>query len=542
MNRNEIFTLWVPPDDQKVLPPLAHLSLKSMVLCGHDVILYTYCDLNNVPDGVRVLDGNDVLDSSRIFRETQGFKSYSGFADLFRWYRLYKYGGTWLDLDVILIRNVNEKVTDDILICSEPSIRFYFIPNIGALRFPKHDPFIKHMIDYAEKVGTDISHGQIGPQLISKTLKKFPEYNKYLKHFNIYCMLEWKYIGDYEKSPEKLLNKIDMDEVMGFHINNAVFDRFITNNKPDGLYETLKEIILKSNSYEEYQDYLKRYKILDSNHKDIVRDWDLKYLDINDDKSNDSFKYTLLIDSKNLKKVEIYNLIHSIGFGCDEVIVDDIQIIIFGKTNMWSDKVKFKDNIMFLASDFENISPYINEYIYGDYVVPINRPITFCPNFFKDKIMNSDIENFVIDDDSSITILNKNDYWSLLYEYGRENIFNLKKEMLSRFNTILNEKLILNYGTQPENIKELIQIIEELNDLNCEDISSLFIKSKFKLLQMEFNNLIDEVSYHYYTSYLNILNSNDYNEFKIKEENTRLNCLTGFYLNKFNDNYVIEDR
>lgn len=39
MNKNEVFTLWIPLDNQKELPLLAHLSLKSMVLCGHDVIL-----------------------------------------------------------------------------------------------------------------------------------------------------------------------------------------------------------------------------------------------------------------------------------------------------------------------------------------------------------------------------------------------------------------------------------------------------------------------------------------------------------------------
>lgn len=33
MNKNEIFTLWIPNDGDEKLPLLAHLSLKSMVLC-----------------------------------------------------------------------------------------------------------------------------------------------------------------------------------------------------------------------------------------------------------------------------------------------------------------------------------------------------------------------------------------------------------------------------------------------------------------------------------------------------------------------------
>ena len=94
MNKNEIFTLWIPNDNKTELPILAHLSLKSMILCGHDVILYTYSYLDNVPEGVKVLDANEILDSSRIFRYKSGHKTYSGFANLFRLKRLYEYGGT----------------------------------------------------------------------------------------------------------------------------------------------------------------------------------------------------------------------------------------------------------------------------------------------------------------------------------------------------------------------------------------------------------------------------------------------------------------
>lgn len=540
MNKNEIFTLWIPLDNQNELPMLAHLSLKSMVLCGHEVVLYTYTHLDNVPEGVKVLDGNEILDSSRIFLYKGEIKSCSGFADLFRLHRLYKFGGTWLDLDVILIRNINEKYDDDILICSEPTVKFYLHPNNGALRFPKNDSFIKYMLDYAEKVGEDIVHGQTGPKLITCALKKFPEYNQYLKHFNIYCMLEWKRIGDYTKTPQKLLNKIDMDEVIGFHINNAFFDKFITPGHPEGLYEILKTIILNSDSYDEYCNYLKEYNILNSKYSNIIKEWDLKYLDIIDDNFNNDFEYTILIDSKRLKKVEIYNIIHSIGFGCDEDLVNDIQIIIFGKTDMAFDKIKFKENIMFLASDFEDIYPYIEEYIYGSYVIPLNQPIIFCPKFFKNKNIKKDNENYIVNDDLFINIFNKKDFNLLLYKYGAENIFNLSWELLEDLNMdIINNETIYAYGFRSENVNKLIQIIDELNKPDGMDMTLRFLKSKSELKKIEFNNLIDEVSYYYYSSYQNILNSSSFYEFKLKEQNTRLNCLNGFYLNKFNNKYSV---
>ena len=45
----------------------------------------------------------------------------------------------------------------------------------------------------------------------------------------------------------------------------------------------------------------------------------------------------------------------------------------------------------------------------------INQPIIFSPKFFKDKKMDADIENYVIDNEVSLNILNKRDYWMLLY-------------------------------------------------------------------------------------------------------------------------------
>ena len=171
MTKNEIFTLWVSDNGNDTLPLLPHLSLKSMVLCGHDVVIYTYSQLNNVPSGVKIEDANQILDKSRIFRYKEGHKTLSGFANLFRLKRLYELGGTWLDLDIILIRNINDKFNDDVIICSEPTKVFYSKPNNAVLRFPPKDRFVKSMLDYAEKRGDDVIHGETGPTLVGRKLK-----------------------------------------------------------------------------------------------------------------------------------------------------------------------------------------------------------------------------------------------------------------------------------------------------------------------------------------------------------------------------------
>jgi len=98
--KSKVFTLWIS-DDQE-LPELQQLSLRSVILTGHNVLLYSYGELKNVPKGVEVANADKILDRSNIFKYKQGFNkgSYSGFANWFRVKRLYEQGGTWFDCDI----------------------------------------------------------------------------------------------------------------------------------------------------------------------------------------------------------------------------------------------------------------------------------------------------------------------------------------------------------------------------------------------------------------------------------------------------------
>ena len=539
MKKNEIFTLWISEKTEDTLPMLAHLSLKSMLLCGHDVILYTYSHLNNIPKGVRIVDANDIIHHSKIFRYKSGHKTLSGFANLFRLKRLYELGGTWLDLDILLIRNINDKFDEDVLICSEPTKVFYSKPNNAVIRFPSKDPFVKSMLDYAEKRGDDVIHGETGPTLVLKTLKKFYTYNQYLKPFNFNNLLNWKYLDDYSKSPSDLLSDVDMDEIIGFHFVNTFFDKLFKTNNPKGLFNILKRIILNSNSSEEYEFYLKKYNILRENKNNKFANYDLKYLDIITTKLNKKFKYTILIDSKNLKKVEIYNILHSMGYDSsfDDLMkatddtLSDKQVIIFGKTNIPIDKIKFKDNIIFLSSNIENID--FQKHILGEYVIPINKPIIFTPGFFKDLKIKTEIEQYLTNNpDTKINMFDKNVFNIIYQKYGMKNIFNLNKKMLSEFELKVFEKVyIFDYETRSNEAKKLMELVDTLYKSKNKNI---FLKIKTDLKELKFRNIIDEVSYNYYMAYENILSSKNYDEFRLKEENTQLCCLNSFYLNKIN--------
>lgn len=537
MNKNEIFTLWIPDNNENKLPLLAHLSLKSMILCGHDVILYTYSHLDNVPEGVQVFDANEIIDKSKIFRYKGGHKTLSGFANLFRLKRLYEYGGTWLDLDIILIRNINEKFDDDILICSEPTSIYYSKPNNAILRFPPKDPFVKSMLKYAEKRGNDIIHGETGPTLVLNTLKgPLYEYNRYLKNFNFNNLLRWNDLNDYSRSPKELLNNVNIDEIIGFHFVNTFFKKLLTSKNPEGLFEILKRIILNSNSKEDYYDNLRLHCITQT-YNPTIKKIVSSYLDIIKRNSSNEFKYTFLIDSRNLKKIEIYNIIHSIAYDSafDDLMtrgydsLSDKQIIIFGKTNLANDKVKFKENILFISMEYNEIYPEINNYIFGEYIIPLNKPIIFKLNFFREKSIGNDIEHYTTNNpNSNVNIINKKVFEQL---HKSKDIFNLTQNQLTEFNLVKIENQVFDYEYRSENVLKLMELIDEME--SSQEFDS-FLEVKHKLMKLNFKNMIDELSYHYYTSYNNIIDSSYYFEYILKEENTRLKCLNDIHLNKLN--------
>lgn len=532
LDKNEIFALWIPDGGETELPLLAFLSLKSMILCGHDVVLYTYQYLDNIPKGVKIEDANEIIDSSKIFRYKSDHKTYSGFANLFRLKRLYEFGGTWLDLDIILIRNINEKFSDGIIIVSEPTKQFYLHPNNALLRFPKHDPFVKTMLDFAEERGDNVVHGETGPRLVSKLLKtSFKEYNSYLKHFNFNNILKWNDINDYSKSPDELLNNVNMDEVAGFHLFNTFFKKIIDSFDSNSMFGILKEIILNSETSDDYRFYLKKYNILKSPEYNLVKNRDLRYLYLLE--NNENYTYSLLIDAKNLKKVEIYNILHSIGVDSSFTL----QIFVFSKSSLPNDKVKFADNFNVFASNFDEISHELMSYIAGDYIIPINKALMFDLDFFKNKEISHDVEHYVLNNPGSYLNIFSKDSFKILIDEGVEDIFNLSSVLMSDFNfkvETITDNLIFDYYNREDNADKLMNLIDYLTDNPI-----MFSHVKTKLLDLKFKNLIDEVSYYYYVAYNNVISSNSYIEFKLKEDECDLDFLNSFYLNKLDNNYEI---
>jgi hypothetical protein len=119
-----IQSLWVGSD----LSSVELLCARSFLHHGHELHLYCYEPLANVPTGVVLKDANEVLPASSIYRSRDG--RLSSFSNYFRWTLLSKRGGIWTDMDMVCLRPFD--FDDDIVYAYEAD----GVVNTAVLKFP----------------------------------------------------------------------------------------------------------------------------------------------------------------------------------------------------------------------------------------------------------------------------------------------------------------------------------------------------------------------------------------------------------------------
>jgi hypothetical protein len=151
----------------KSLPQYHWLALKSFVDHGHTFHLYTYDELA-VPAGVELSDAQEILPRDRVFlyKRGEGAGGVAGFSDLFRFRLLHTYGGWWVDTDVICLSKQ----------ISEPEIYLgwqdHRLLGTAIMRLPTGSEFALELYEAAERAGTDIRYGDIGPGLVTRLAKE----------------------------------------------------------------------------------------------------------------------------------------------------------------------------------------------------------------------------------------------------------------------------------------------------------------------------------------------------------------------------------
>ena len=168
-----IQSMWIGGE----LSNMEQLSAKSFIDHGHTYHLYTYGNVENIPEGVVVKDGNEILPESEIFRYTNG--SVSAFSNMFRFALLYKKGGYWADTDFICVSN--KKFKEPYVITSEPSLDYnHNVITSSFIKMPKNCDAAAVGIQIQRGIKKDILSGRIhwgaGPRTVKDIVKRFSLY------------------------------------------------------------------------------------------------------------------------------------------------------------------------------------------------------------------------------------------------------------------------------------------------------------------------------------------------------------------------------
>ena len=95
----KIQSLWIG----NTLSNVEKLCINSYIKNGHEFDLYTYDEIDNIPENCNVKDAKEILPEEEIFSYNVGLGkgSYSAFSNYFRYKLLEIKGNWWTDTDIV---------------------------------------------------------------------------------------------------------------------------------------------------------------------------------------------------------------------------------------------------------------------------------------------------------------------------------------------------------------------------------------------------------------------------------------------------------
>lgn len=159
------FSFWTG----RPLGPYELLALLSSIREGHKTLLFTFGQLKNVPADVEVHDAREVVVESRIFRNPREPWSFAGFSNLFRYEAMKKFGGTWFDLDAIILRPLPTK--PEFLFGEEDNEQTI---NGAILRLPSDSAALQHLATVSANADpASVRWGMLGPRLLTEVFGRY---------------------------------------------------------------------------------------------------------------------------------------------------------------------------------------------------------------------------------------------------------------------------------------------------------------------------------------------------------------------------------
>ena len=194
-------------------------------------ILWTYSKIENPPKGITLRFGDKIVSRKKWFSYSEGHGKNSpvAFSNFFRSQLLEKYGGLYIDLDVLCLERFPfEDITDNVFLAEEihPDWRSIGTAVIYA-RYPHETIFrewsrqIKEIVDSGKK----LKHGDLGPRLLTKV------YDDLKRPFMVYGSEYFYPISytEFEKSVDAI-EKVKETNSYWFHVFSSIWKK----NELDG--------------------------------------------------------------------------------------------------------------------------------------------------------------------------------------------------------------------------------------------------------------------------------------------------------------------
>lgn len=235
-----IQSLWIGP----TLSVMEQLCMSSFLTHGHTFHLYTYAQIDNVPDGVVIQDANDILPCSMIFRY-RDHNSYAGFANFFRYKLLLERGGWWVDTDAICLKPFD--FVEDHVFASERLPNMQHIPTSPFIKAPPGSDAMSYAWEVCQgKNPREIVWDETGAHLLKTAIEKC-SLQACIKPYEVFCPLDtW----DWKNLLTADLPWCFPDQTRAIHLWNELWRRAAKDKNalyPETcLYERLKQRYLAS--------------------------------------------------------------------------------------------------------------------------------------------------------------------------------------------------------------------------------------------------------------------------------------------------------
>jgi hypothetical protein len=144
--------------------------MKSFLAQGHRFLLYTYDEVENIPEGCEVLDAATVLDEGEVFfyEDSVHAGSPGAFSNLFRYTLLDREGGWWVDTDTLCLTS---EIPEQEYVFAKATFNY----GNAILRAPAGSALIREMLTRARRIaaeqGGSMEYGSIGPRLLTEVVR-----------------------------------------------------------------------------------------------------------------------------------------------------------------------------------------------------------------------------------------------------------------------------------------------------------------------------------------------------------------------------------